>query len=268
MSFNNKNLFALLGNDVEDQNDNQVTLPRELVKKSTSSKKADAPPPSADPARAGKPKAKPTGNEGAIKAKANNREKVAPASTQRKSAKPAGDRKSRTGKTDSDKKVKQAWGDNKKELETEVAAAADAEASDEEVVEAAPPTPAGKSLQEFLAEQAATALATKPVRQANEGAEDKWTASETFVKEDEKFVEASNLKKLRSKAKKEKNFLSFDASFADEKPTERKEVPAFTRGAKPTRGGAKPARGGKKPVAKSSSSKKAVVDDVNFPALN
>lgn len=63
----------MLGNDVEEDNA-AANLPiKEVVKKNTSSKKSDVPPPSADPTKA-KKKSKPTGNEGALKTKNSNKD--------------------------------------------------------------------------------------------------------------------------------------------------------------------------------------------------
>ena len=95
-------MYDLLGNDVEE--DAAPSAPsREVVKKNTSSKKSDAAPASADPAKAKKKKS-PTGNEAALKNKNFNKDVAPPQSTATKHSKKPLDRHSRTGKTDSKKK--------------------------------------------------------------------------------------------------------------------------------------------------------------------
>lgn len=92
-------MYDLLGNDVEE--DAAPSAPsREVVKKNTSSKKSDAAPASADPAKAKKKKS-PTGNEAALKNKNFNKDVAPPQSTATKHSKKPFDRHSRTGKTDS-----------------------------------------------------------------------------------------------------------------------------------------------------------------------
>lgn len=243
-------MFALLGNDVEDDNVAPAPLPKEKVRLTTSSKKADVPPASADPARAKKNKKTTTGNEAAIKGKADNKNVAAPSSTPSKHQKKSFDRHSRTGKTDSQKKIRQGWGgDDKRELEDETAAAGDAIAELEE--DNAPPTAAAKSLQDYYAElqKAENELGgRKPARKANEGAEDKWAANEVIVKKTEAYVESTSVRKQKQKAAKEKKFLDFSAVFADsDRPAPAKKAPFK----------------GKKP----SGSKAPAVNDKNFPSL-
>lgn len=224
-------------------------MPKEIVKKNTSSKKADVPPPSADPAKARKNKKTPTSNEAALKNKTDNKAVPGPADTPAKHEKKPFDRRSRSGKTDSKKKVKQGWGDDKKELDYEAKGEADAEAELAEEAKQAPAAPAGKSLQEYLAEkQQAQAEfgGARVIRKANEGSEAKWTSAEVIQKEQANFIEGSSSKKYKQKAGKEKKLLEFDAVFADEKPkfTERK-------------GGFKGRKTGPKPAQK----------EQNFPSL-
>lgn len=241
---NRKNLYALLGNDVED--DVPAPAPKEIVKKTTSSKKADVPPPSADPAKAKKSSGKKvTGNDAAFKNKNNNKAAPAPSSTPSKHPKKSFDRHSRTGKTDSKKKVRQGWGgDDKQELEDEAAGAADAVAELE--VEGAAPTPATKSLQEYLAElQKAEAQleGRKPAREANEGSEDKWTSSEEIRKVSVPLVESQHEKKVKQKVTKVKKYLDFNAVFGDSPAPKPQGKKSFKKDGKPT------------------------VDDKNFPSL-
>ena len=169
-------MYDLLGNDVEE--DAAPSAPsREVVKKNTSSKKSDAAPASADPAKAKKKKS-PTGNEAALKNKNFNKDVAPPQSTATKHSKKPFDRHSRTGKTDSKKKLQQGWGQSdKRELEGEVEGTEDAEAEleaeAEENDESANAIPK-KSLQEYLAELELSKQeleGSKKLRQANEGAE-------------------------------------------------------------------------------------------------
>ncbi|KAI5968384.1 hypothetical protein CANMA_002375 [Candida margitis] len=223
MSFQNKNLYDLLGNDVEEDNA-AANLPiKEVVRKNTSSKKADVPPPSADPTKA-KKKAKPAGNEGALKTKNNNKDVAPPQSTATKHQKKPFDRHSRSGKTDSSKKIKQGWGNtDTRELEGEAEGTEDAEADLVEEAEEEVDTTPKKSLQEYLAEQEQKQReldGAKKLRKANEGAEQKWNSEEKIEKTQEEYFASTHQKKTKSKAPKEKVFLEFDAVFADEQPQE------------------------------------------------
>lgn len=237
-------MYALLGNDVED--DVPAPAPKEIVKKTTSSKKADVPPPSADPAKAKKNSGKKvTGNDAAYKNKNNNKSTAGPSATPSKHQKKSFDRHSRTGKTDSKKKVRQGWGgDDKQELEDEAAAAADAAAELE--ADNVAPSQATKSLQEYLAElQKAEAQleGRKPAREANQGAEDKWTASEKIEKVSVPLVESQYEKKYKQKVTKVKKYLDFDAVFGDSPAPKPQGKKSFKKDGKPT------------------------VDDKNFPSL-
>ncbi|EMG47267.1 Ray38p [Candida maltosa Xu316] len=269
MSFQNKNLYDLLGNDVEE--DVAPSVPtREVVKKNTSSKKADVAPASADPAKAKNNKKKVTGNEAALKNKTNNKEVAPPQSSAAKHTKKPFDRHSRTGKTDSKKKFKQGWGESdKRELEGEVEGAEDAEAElsaeASENADAADSTPK-KTLQEYLAEMELKRQeldGAKKLRQANEGAEAKWTSEEKIEKQQEVFFASTHAKKAKAKAQKEKVFLDIDASFADEQPQQSR---GGFRGGK--RGGPRGgARRGGAPRAAATGSTKPEVNDKNFPSL-
>lgn len=246
-----QNLYALLGNDVEDDSA-PASLPKEIVKATTSSKKADVPPPSADPAKARKNKKAPTGNDAALKNKTDNKSTPGPAATPSKHSKKPFDRHSRSGKTDSKKQVKQAWGDDKKELEDEARAEADAAAELAAEAEENPSGPAAKSLQDYLAElqeKEAALGGARVVRKANEGAEAKWTAAEKIEKEQASYVAPSATKKSKQKAPKEKKFLDFSAVFADETPKFSDRKPGYK---------------GKKSNAPNS---KVVKKEQNFPSL-
>lgn len=258
----------MLGNDVEE--DVAPSAPtREVVKKNTSSKKADVAPASADPAKAKKKKAA-TGNEAALKNKYNNKDVAAPQSTATKHTKRPFDRHSRTGKTDSKKKFQQGWGQSdKRELEGEVEGAEDAEAElsaeANENAEAADATPK-KSLQEYLAElelQKQELDGAKKLREANEGAESKWTSEEKIEKQQEVFFASTHVKKTRTKAQKEKVFLDIEASFADEQP---QSTRGGFRGGK--RGGARGGANNKRGASRgASNATKPEVNDKNFPSL-
>lgn len=249
----------MLGNDVEDEDAAPAPIPREVVKKTTSSKKSDVPPASADPAKARKNKKAATGNEAALKNKNGNKDVSAPSSTPSKHTKKSFDRHSRTGKTDSKKKVRQGWGgDDTRELEDETAGASDALAElNADSESGAPAAPAAKSLQDYLAElQKAEAdlQGRKPARKANEGAEEKWSANEKIEKETSAFVESTHVKKFKQKSNKEKKFLQFDSVFSDDAPRPVKKAP-FAKDKKFVG-----KKGGKPPQPKG-------VDDKDFPSL-
>ncbi|CUM48528.1 uncharacterized protein AC631_05066 [Debaryomyces fabryi] len=273
MSFENKNLYHLLGNDVEDDSTPKLPI-REVVKNTTSSKKSDVPPPSADPAKA-KKKSKATGNEGAFKNKPDNKNVSAPSATPSKHYKKPFDRHSRSNKSDG-KKFKEG---EKREFEAEVDAVSDAveelETGDAAAVDEADATPK-QSLSDYFAQLQAKQQeldGKKNLRPANAGSEDKWTAAEKIQKEQEAYFAPSVAKKAKAKAAKEKKFLDIEASFADQtansRPSESRrggsERGGFNkRGGK--RGGERGGFNGKKP-APSSSAKKPAVNDKNFPSL-
>ena len=275
-----QNLYHLLGNDVEDDS-TPILATKEVVKNTTSSKKADVPPPSADPAKA-KKKSKATGNEAALKNKANNKEVSAPSSTPSKHYKKPFDRHSRSGKSDSGKKIKQSWGQKSAadlEVEAEAEGAADAVAGLEEDAESAEPvdnTPK-KSLADYIAElelKQKELDGAKKVRQANQGAESKWTSAEKIEKAEQGYVEPSVVKKAKAKAPKEKKFLEIDAKFADSEPAPRGDFGGRGRGGRDgNRGGnrgrgAPRGRGGNRGGAREGAgSAKPTVDDKHFPSL-
>ena len=165
--------------------------------------------------------------------------------------------------------MQQGWGQSdKRELEGEVEGTEDAEAEleaeAEENDESANAIPK-KSLQEYLAELELSKQeleGSKKLRQANEGAEQKWTAEEKIEKQQEVFFASTHTKKAKSKAQKEKVFLDIDANFGDEQPqTTRGGFRGGKRGGARggSRGGAK--RGGARGAAKPE------VNDKNFPSL-
>lgn len=263
-------MYALLGNDVEDDSA-PILATKEVVKKNTSSKKADVAPPSADPAKA-KKKSKPTGNEAALKTKANNKEVSAPTSTPSKHYKKPLDRHSRTGKSDAGKKGKQSWalknGEDVEAAETEAAADVAAELEEDAAAEPVDNTPK-KSLQDYFAELELKQKgldSIKKARQANQGAESKWSNEEKIEKSELEYVEASAVKKSKAKATKEKKFLDIEATFSDSVPAARGDFGGRGRGARGGRGasrGAARGRGGRGGAG----SAKPTVDDKNFPSL-
>lgn len=257
-------MYDLLGNDVEDDTTPQLPI-REVVKNTGSSKKKDVAPAKADPAKA-KKKSKLTGNEAALKSKADNKDTPGPSATPSKHYKKPFDRHSRSGKTDSAKKVRQGWGgDDKKELQEEVEGLEDANEdlaaeNGETSTETAEPK---RSLQDYFAElkvQQEQLDTNKNLRKANEGQEGKWNANEVIEKQRESFVESSVVKKAKQKSQKEKKFLDFEASFADNQKPFRSEAARgnFKRGGR---------RGGANNNGRKSPAKAAVVDDKNFPSL-
>lgn len=254
------------------EDDAAPSLPvKEVVKNKTSSKKSDVPPPSADPAKA-KKKSKPTGNEGALKTKLDNKSVPAPSNTPSKHYKRPLDRHSRSKKVDTDKKVKQGWGsDDKKELVEETEALDDANAELEGEGDFAEDTQPKKSLTEYFAElelKQKELDSRKTVRAPN-GAKDNFLDAEKIQKEQAEYVPATSTKKTKAKPAKEKKFLDFEASFADEKATPR---PASRRG--DFKGGNKGFNGRKKytksndkPASAKPASAKPAVNDKNFPSL-
>lgn len=224
-------------------------MPKEIVKKSTSSKKSDIAPPSADPAMAKKNKKPLTSNEAAFKEKVNNKSVDAPAGGPKREKK-SFDRHSRSGKTDTKKKISQGWGDDRREADDEAAGLADANAELANENKEEPAVPAGKSLKEYLAEQeqSLASFIKTATRKANEGAEDKWNSFEKIEKETKDFVEATHGKRVRQRAAKEKKLLNFTSTFGE-------DISKFN--------GKKTGFKGKKTDGK----KPAAINDQTFPSL-
>lgn len=230
------------------------------MKNNTSSKKADVPPPSANPARANKNRPKPTGNEAAFRdrtaGRKNNKVRDAPDATAPKksnASRRATDRHSRSGKVDTDKKVRQGWGDDNKELADEAAAERDAQAEiAADQTEEQAPASNKKSLQDYLNEINNNEFNKAPAPKQVE----KFDDAELLVKTEEVFAEPTKVKNLKSKQLKTKQFLEFDVSFSDSKPKPRK----FDNG---------PRRGGKPKASKNTNTaeKKPAVNAKNFPSL-
>ncbi|KAA8911899.1 hypothetical protein TRICI_003692 [Trichomonascus ciferrii] len=240
------------------------TVVPEVVKKNTSSKKTDSAPAKADPKRASNKKQSVGGNEAAFRDKgvgrANNRAKGAPEDTARRNPKGSGsrpDRKSQMDRRDTDKQVKKGWGDDKKQLDEEAAAASIAR--DDELQEDADKTGEQQvdntmTLEEYFAQLStknADLSKTRSVRKPNEGVDDsKWANAEEVHRTEEAFFESQKQKSLRQKQRKEKQTLEPTLTFV----SEREQRPA--RGG--ARGGARGnARGGARGGNKQSSKPRA-----------
>lgn len=267
-------MYHLLGNDVED--DTIELPPREVVKKTTTSKKSDAGPSNADPSKA-KNKPKVTGNQAALKNKTDNKKVEGPTSTTSSKTKKPFDKHSRTNKTDSKKKLKQGWGENdvKGELDAEIEGAQDAEIelnADNEIDE---PKISKKSLKEYFDELKTQQQGLSPkkiLRTPNQGSEDKWSSEEKILKEREVLLESNSNKTFKSKQQKKKQFLEIDAVFADQvqneknpfvkKSFEKKSFDKKDSSKKPFT---------KKPFVKKDGKKdnssKPEINDKNFPSL-
>ncbi|SMN21067.1 similar to Saccharomyces cerevisiae YLR150W STM1 Protein required for optimal translation under nutrient stress [Maudiozyma saulgeensis] len=263
------NPFDLLGNDIEDPNATVVPPLKELVRKTTSSKKADVPPPSADPSRARKPRAKPTGNDGAIKDKSAGRQKnrtrdvSGSASERRPNTRRATDRHSRSGKTDTQKKINQGWGNNKDELETEAAAEADADAELAEDAEEKAVDSNKMTLEAYLQSQQSASLNKSVEAKATNKLEN----AELFFKEEEVYVPATKVKTVKSKQQKAKNFLDFDATFSDAVPKGRRSDNRSGDRNNNNRNFGKNARRGGKKSPQNTVEKNRSIDTANLPSL-
>ncbi|KAG7874934.1 hypothetical protein KL916_001179 [Ogataea parapolymorpha] len=237
-----------------------ILPPKEIVKKTTSSKKVDAPPPSADKSKAKKNK-KPsvTGNEAGLKFKNKNPDVEPPKSTERRTAKSKNyDRHSKSGKTETAKSQKTKLGDEvEAQIEAEADAAEELAAEEEEEAE----KPVYKTLDDYFSELQLQqeGLAAQPKRAPNAGAEDKWSNAELLVKEREVFIPPTSVKQTKQKAKKAKQYVDVDVIVADEVRVPR-ERPARSNN---TRGRGRAPRG----KAPKSAAPKIELNDKNFPAL-
>ncbi|CCE61220.1 hypothetical protein TPHA_0A01370 [Tetrapisispora phaffii CBS 4417] len=256
------NPFDLLGNDVEDANV-VVSPPRELVKKNTSSKKADVPPPSANPARANKNRPQATGNDKAFKDKSagrdQNRRKEAPAPSKRTNNRRATDRQSRSGKVDTQKKVQRGWGDDKKELEVEVEGEADADAELEADKASRSAANNKMSLEDYM--KSISNSEFNRVAEVTKVAETLENAH-IFVKEEEVLAEATKVKTLKSREIKVKEFLDFDATFADNNSSRTKKNFSNHAGK-----GERGSRGSNKSKSGNTVQRNTKIDTKNLPSL-
>lgn len=256
----NKNLYALLGNDVSGDEE-EFVAPKEIVAPQKSTKKSGEPP-KADKTKAkgGKPRA--SGNEAGVKFNNKNRDSEAPAATQRKSGKDKKfDRHSRTGRHETAKAEHNRLGD---EAESQIEGEEDAEAELADEAEDAEEKPQLRSAADFFQELESnefykTKKAAAPSSAINE--------DELLVKVSEEFIPSTAEKKLKQKAKKEKKFLDVNITVTDgyDRP-ERPERSDFQKGSRKPRGGKKFAgkpRAAGKPAKKSSGQ----FNEQNFPAL-
>lgn len=220
-----------------------------VVKKNTSSKKTDSAPAKADPKRASNNKKQVGGNEAAFRDKnvgrANNRAKGAPEDTGRRNKggnRP--DRKSQMDRRDTEKQVKKGWGDDKKQLDEEAAAASiarDDEQQDEADKAGEEQADNTMTLEEYFAQLStknADLSKTRSVRKPNEGVDDsKWANAEEVHRTEEAFYESQKQKTLKQRQRKEKQVLEPTLTFVSEK-----EQRPSTRGNN-SRGGARGGRG-------------------------
>ncbi|KAI0887323.1 uncharacterized protein GGS22DRAFT_156763 [Annulohypoxylon maeteangense] len=262
-----KNLFALLGNDVE--GDEVPSGPVKTVDKTTMrSTKRNAEPqgPAAKPAtNTGARRAGPGGNEGAYRDRnagaANNYRKStdeAPRGGSRggRDARVRGgrggrfprdrdDRHTKGAATGSDKQAAQSWGategnaEQKDEQAGEEIAQSELKESTAEDAQEAPATPAEPedkhvSYADYLAQQAEKKLAlgeSLEIRKPNEGskADKKWANAKALTKEeDDDFISGTAGKVKRERERKAKQLVEIDQRYVE---------PERTRGGRGGRGG-------------------------------
>ncbi|KAG5360930.1 hypothetical protein CJU89_4028 [Yarrowia sp. B02] len=263
-----KNLYEILGNVEEDSN--KVIVTKELTKNTGSSKKNASPKDPGAALGASKKSSAPLRDQNRAKSTEPQAEKKG-----KPARNPRPDRRSQTGKSDSAKKVGKGWGDSKGKLADEKAGetiATKDEAEPETPVEAPVEEPDNtKTLEQYLAEQkAATAkLASgRSVRQANAGAESKYSEANKLDKEEASdFVAASKAKNVRNRARKEKVLLEIEPAFPANRESrgERSD-----RAPRENRGGRDGKRGGDKKGFRTQERKAPSVNlssASDFPAL-
>lgn len=221
------------------------------------STKKDGIPPKADKSKAKNGKPRTTGNEAGVKLVNKNRENQGPRSTDRKASKNKKfDRHSRTGKSETTKSQTNKLGD---EADAQVEGEADAKAEEEAEEEESEEKPQLKSADDYFNELAAQESLNKTKKQATPTKE--LSDAEIVVKETEILVAPSAGKKIKQKAKKEKNILEVDLKIVSsaEKPARE-----FNNTKRETR---KPIKGGKKTVGKKESKPQNKLTEQNFPSL-
>ncbi|GMM28778.1 Stm1 protein [Martiniozyma asiatica (nom. inval.)] len=243
MSFQAKNFYALLGNDVESEQ--EFVTPKEIVAPVKGTKK-DGVPPKADKSKAKNGKSKDSGNEAGAKFQNKNRDSAAPRSTPRKGGKDKrGDRQSKSGRTETAKSENQKLGD---EAESQLEGAADAEVESE-----GSPVPEEPKQKLVSAEDYFKQLeSTQKPKEATPAAE--IDESKLIIKETSVLFEGTGGKKVKQKAKKEKKLLDFSVQIVDNVESKRDSKP---NGRKPVG-----KKGGKKPAAKKT------LSEAKFPSLN
>ncbi|KUI65207.1 Suppressor protein STM1 [Cytospora mali] len=257
MSVASKNLYALLGNDVEGSETPSAPV-NTVTKTSTKTGKpnADGTAPaksaatsSARPAPRGGFNANETAfRDGGVGPGANRRKPTdeAPRGGSRggRGARSRGgrgathhrnadDRHTKNVAPGSEKQAAQAWGaaEGEAELKDEQAGEAiaqteqkDAEAEDAEAEDKEPEVKQ-VTLEAYLAEQAekkAALNAAQAVRKANEGDEKKWAGAKPLTKEgDEDFIPSSGGKKQRERERKQKLTVDYDGRWQESNTTER-----------------------------------------------
>ncbi|KAK3391804.1 Stm1-domain-containing protein [Sordaria brevicollis] len=298
MSVASKNLFDLLGNDVEDNS--APAAPAKIVEKTsthTAKRNTDGLAPSTKaPAQGSGRRSNVTGNEAAFRDRAAGSDRNRGKPTEEGAARgPRGganarvrggrggrhprtsdDRHSKSIPTGSEKQAAQSWGatEGQAELKDEQAAAeAAAEEEEEKHV----------SYSEYLAQlaekkAALEAEAALKVRKANEGVveDKKWANAKPLQKdESEEFIAGSAGKKQRERERKVKQVLEIDQRFVEpERPARggarggargpRGDAP---RGRGGPRGGARGGARGPAPRAENKSAPIKINDEKDFPSL-
>lgn len=193
MSFQNKNLYALLGNDVSAPEEHLA--PKEIVAPQKSTKK-DGVPPKADASKAKKQQKKPVDGAKFVN---KNKQADAPANTARKSSKDKKhDRKSRTGRSETAKSERQKAGS---EAESQLAGEADAEEELAEESAAAEPKVKLTSAADYFKQQ-------QPAAAKTEEKEVELDDSKVISKTVEVFFAKTSAKKTKApKQQKQKKFL-------------------------------------------------------------
>lgn len=271
MSVASKNLYDLLGNDVEGSDAPAAPL-NPVTKTSTKTGKAnadgtapiksDAAPNSRSAPRGGFNASETAFRDGGVGPGANRRKPTdetrgggrggrgARARGGRGAThhRNADDRHSKNVAPGSEKQAAQSWGaqEGEAELKDEQAGEAiaqteqkDAEAED---VEAEDKEPEIKqiTLEAYLAEQAekkAALNAAQAVRKANEGDDKKWAGAKPLAKQDdEDFIPSSGGKKQRERVTKQKNTLEYDGRWQESNTTTTERPRGGGRGG--ARGGA------------------------------
>ncbi|KAK7923067.1 hypothetical protein PG985_007138 [Apiospora marii] len=266
MSVVSKNLFDLLGNDVEGDSDNP-SGPVKTVDKNTTrtTKRTVEPVAPAKPVNATSGARRgPGGNEGAFRDKnaghSNNQRRGTEEAARGgprggRGARERGgrggryprerdDRHSRTGPSGSEKQAAASWGAQEGEAEAKDEQAGEAiakselkEATAEDAQDAEIPEEEDKSVSytEYLAQLAEKKLALgggPDIRKANEGskADKKWASAKPLVKEETDFVSATATKTKRERERKEKQILDIDQRYVE---------PSHPQGGRGGRGGAR-----------------------------
>jgi plasminogen activator inhibitor 1 RNA-binding protein len=242
-----KNLFDVLGNDVEDDTPVEVKEPRIIDKKATGTKRTGPAEVSTGAGRRG-----PGGNDGAFRdrnaGRDNNRSR--PVTEDAEGAgrggrgarlrggrgsgnpRPFNDRHPRNRAPGSEKQAAQSWGatEGNAELKDEEAGEQIAQAEQKEALEVegkaddaeagepAEPEPKQVTLDDFLAQRAEKKLGleTLQIRKANEGTKvDKsWASAKPIEKdEDDDFISASAVKSKRERERKVKQTIELDNTY-------------------------------------------------------